>query len=221
MSSEQHKSVFYARLCELCKEKHIAPTAFLETELKMSKGNLSKWQNGKAPRSDTVQKIADYFDVSTDYLLGNSVTKTNTVAKWLAENSIPVSGLVKLPVYGVVRAGVGGLAEQDIIGYESVDIQVVASGEEYFWLKVSGDSMSPRIEDGDFVLVKRQSMVDSGQIAVVTIDGEEGVLKKVELEPDSITLVSFNPYYPPRKFEKEDMNRVEIMGLAVETKRKL
>jgi len=221
MSSDKHKSLFYERLCRLCKEKHIAPTVFIESELKMSKGNISKWQSGKVPRSDTVQKIADYFNISADYLLGNSTAKTDAAAKWLAENSIPVSGLVKLPVYGVVRAGVGGLAEQDIIGYESVDIQVVASGEEYFWLKVSGDSMSPKIEDGDFVLVKKQSIVDSGQIAVVTIGGEEGVLKKVELELESITLISFNPYYPPRRFEKEDMNRVEIMGLAIETKRKL
>jgi len=194
----------------------------LADALDISEYKISEWKSGKSKSYKSyIGEIAKFLGVSTDYLLGNSTAKTDAAAKWLAENSIPVSGLVKLPVYGVVRAGVGGLAEQDIIGYESVDIQVVASGEEYFWLKVSGDSMSPKIEDGDFVLVKKQSIVDSGQIAVVTIDGEEGVLKKVELELESITLISFNPYYPPRRFEKEDMNRVEIMGLAIETKRKL
>ena len=208
-------------LLKLAAEKNMTQKA-LANALGVSAGNVTDWKTGRsAPSYGVIVRAAKYFCVSEAFIKGETEERGTSATKWLTENSIPVSGLVKLPVYGVVRAGVGGLAEQDIIGYESVDIQVVVSGEEYFWLKVSGDSMSPKIEDGDFVLVKRQSMVDSGQIAVVTIDGEEGVLKKVELEPDSITLVSFNPYYPPRKFEKEDMNRVEIMGLAIETKRKL
>lgn len=64
--------MFYERLCELCKEIGMAPSTFIEKEIGMSKGNVSKWKEGKSPKSDTLQAIADYFDVTTDYLLGKS-----------------------------------------------------------------------------------------------------------------------------------------------------
>ncbi|WP_432354247.1 helix-turn-helix domain-containing protein [Anaerotruncus rubiinfantis] len=72
--------MFYNRFCELCAEQHIAPTTFTENTLKMSKGNVSKWKDGKPPKSDTVQKIAAYFGVSTDYLLGNTDIKNKPAA---------------------------------------------------------------------------------------------------------------------------------------------
>ena len=72
--------MFYNRFCELCAEQHIAPTTFTENTLKMSKGNVSKWKDGKPPKPDTVQKIAAYFGVSTDYLLGNTDIKNKPAA---------------------------------------------------------------------------------------------------------------------------------------------
>lgn len=67
--------MFYSKIIELCSEEGISPTAFIETILKMSRSNITKWKDGKVPKSDTVNKIAAYFGVSTDYLLGNSDTK--------------------------------------------------------------------------------------------------------------------------------------------------
>ena len=72
--------MFYNRFCELCAEHHVAPTTFTENVLGMSKGNVSKWKEGKPPKSDTIQKIAAYFGVSTDYLLGNTDIKNKPVA---------------------------------------------------------------------------------------------------------------------------------------------
>ena len=81
--------------------------------------------------------------------------------------------------------------------------------------------MEPFFFENDLVLVRRQTSVDSGNIAAVLIDGEEGVIKRVEYGRDWIELISENPIYSTRRFEGADVQRVYIMGLIVESKRKI
>jgi len=148
-------------------------------------------------------------------------TSINSNNKWLKENAYPVDSVVYLPIVGRVAAGNGVIAQEEIIGYEFVDADELCSGETYFWLRVNGDSMSPKIEDGDLVLVKQQPSVDSGSYAVVIIDGEDGVVKKVNYGADWIELVSINPYYPPRHFKGPDVLRITVVGKVLEVRRKL
>lgn len=129
----------------------------------------------------------------------------------------PASMQHELPVYGDVSAGIGCNAEQHIIGWEVAGDEY--DEDEYFYLLVEGDSMSPEIKNGDYVLVHSQDVIESGQIAVVVVDGE-GLVKKIEMGEDYITLISINPYYPPRVFKEYDMNRVHIIGRVCEAKRK-
>jgi len=147
--------------------------------------------------------------------------KSKTSNKWLKENAYPVDSVAYLPIVGRVAAGNGVIAQEEIIGYEFIDAEELCSGETYFWLRVNGDSMSPKIEDGDLVLVKQQSSVDSGSYAVVIIDGEDGVVKKVNYGPDWIELISINPYYPPRRFEGPDVLKITVVGKVLEVRRKL
>ena len=81
--------------------------------------------------------------------------------------------------------------------------------------------MSPLIDDGSKILIRMQDSVDSGQIAVVLIDNEEAVVKKVEYGSDFITLISINPYYPPRRFEGSDVLRVRVVGVVKEVSKEL
>lgn len=129
----------------------------------------------------------------------------------------PASMQHELPVYGDVSAGIGCNAEQHIIGWEVAGEEY--DEDEYFYLLVEGDSMSPEIKNGDYVLVHSQDVIENGQIAVVVVDGE-GLVKKIEMGEDYITLISINPYYPPRVFKEYDMNRVHIIGRVCEAKRK-
>lgn len=129
----------------------------------------------------------------------------------------PASMQHELPVYGDVSAGIGCNAEQHIIGWEVAGDEY--DEDEYFYLLVEGDSMSPEIKNGDYVLVHSQDVIENGQIAVVVVDGE-GLVKKIEMGEDHITLISINPYYPPRVFKEYDMNRVHIIGRVCEAKRK-
>ena len=129
----------------------------------------------------------------------------------------PVGKQTRLPVYGNVSAGKGCYTDTDVVAWEVADEKY--DSDEYFYLLVTGDSMSPDIKDGDYALVHSQDYIESGQIGVCVVD-DEGFIKRIEYGEDSLTLVSINPYYPPRKFEKYDMNNVHIIGRVIETKRK-
>ena len=100
-------------------------------------------------------------------------------------------------------------------------INCSAEQELYFWVNVTGDSMSPLIDDGSKILIKKQTSIDSGQIAVVLIDGEDAVVKKVKYGDNWIELQSINPYYPPRRFENADVQKIQILGLVKEVSKTL
>ena len=200
-------------LKKLRKQKGLSQSAFAEI-LHASQNTVSQWESGeREPSYEITQQIADYFDVSVDYLLGRDI---------LPKNAIPVdlSTFVKIPVYGEVSAGLGCLAEDNIIGYELVSPESINKYENYFFLKVKGDSMEPEIRECDLALIQKCTSVDSGSVAVVIIDDENGVIKKVNYGDDWIELVSFNPYYPPRRFEGADVQRIMVVGLVKQIVRK-
>lgn len=182
--------------------KHGITKNRLLTDLNLSKNSFVDWQkSGRLPNGETLKKIADYFGVSVDYLLGNNT---------------PTSDVVFVPIYGRVAAGSGMFADDEVIGTQPIFSALVKNIGECFCLKVSGDSMLPRIQDGDTILVRKQSSVDSGSYAVVLIDDENGVVKKVKYDDDNITLISINPNYPPRTFSGADVQRLQVIGEVIQ-----
>ena len=181
----------------------------LAKELGVSKSAVSMWVSGSAvPRMDKVQRMTEILNCTVNDLLLRPAG--------LDPRPIPRQGT--LPVIGIASAGKGVIALEDIIDYAAADEQYCNS--MYFYIQVSGDSMSPLINDGDLVLVHRQTSVDSGSIGVFIVDGEEGYIKKVQYDEEHIDLVSFNPYYPVMRFQGPDVLRVYVVGRVVEMKRK-
>lgn len=204
----------YERIMHLCKENNTTITA-LCVELTGSKGNLATWKKGNI-KAEILHTIAKRFNVSVDYLLGKSPIRHGEVEVIsVDEEYVPV------PVIGNVAAGYQAYATTDIIGYELVSSNSVNDGYEYAWLKVTGDSMSPEIKDGDLVLIRIQEEVESGEIAVVIVDEEDGVIKRVKYGTNKVTLISENEAYPPRVFQGKETSRVRIWGKAVDLRRKL
>lgn len=140
-------------------------------------------------------------------------------------DAIPYSPIeYGIPIVGVVRAGVGGAAHEDIEGYERVSKSDLNGHDtsEYFWLRVKGDSMEPELYEGDLVLVHKQTSVDSGTLAVVLVDDiadSEGLVKIVNYGKDWIELESFNENYPPRRFEQQEVLKIYVVGEVVQSKR--
>ena len=205
--------IFY----QLCTENNTKPNPVAK-ELGFSSATCTQWKNGSVPSSASLSKIADYFGVTTDYLLGNSPVRHGSMEIQMIDDE----SYVPIPVIGEVAAGYQALAETNIIGYELVSSDTLRNGYEYAWLKVKGDSMSPLIMEGDLVLVRLQDEIESGELAVVIVDEEDGVIKRVKYSTRKVTLISENAEkYPPRVFEGKDIDRLRIWGKAIDLKRKL
>ena len=184
----------------------------LEAKLNLGNGTISRW-NKSAPNTDKLTRVADFFHVSMDYLLGRKAITTLDIDRELAsfENVIPVPNMNKVPLIGAIACGAPILADEHIEDY--VDIPAHISAD--FALTCKGDSMiNARIFDGDIVYIRQQETVDNGQIAAVLIDGE-ATLKRVRLFDDHISLEPENPQYRPLVYWGEEMNSVRILGKAV------
>lgn len=190
----------------------------------LSKGYISMLEKNENPRTKlpimpttkTLQAVSGALNISVSELMDKLGDKTEI------KNVISAESFALVPVIGTVKAGYGGFAGDENLGSESVDIRALRgyNQEDFFYLIVKGDSMEPRLYEGDLVLVRRQTSVDSGAYAVVTIDDDEGVVKKIEYDKDSVTLISQNHNYPPRKFIGEEAERVRIIGKVIESKSK-
>lgn len=228
--------MFFARFEELAKEKGKTTTA-IGKELGVSPSTMSYWRNNKSasPKPDILAKLAEYFDVSVDYLLGNSKVRKTTVIeidtgiftaavlKEMKNTPIPefIGKGVKIPVLGVVRAGIPIEAEENIIDYEEISQTMAATGD-FFALQIKGDSMEPRITEGDVVIVRKQSTVDNGEIAVVLVNGNEATIKKFYKTDNGIKLISTNSKYDPFFFTPAEVDSlpVSVIGKVVELRAK-
>ena len=182
---------------DICEALDIAYTTF------------SDWINGnKYPRIDKIEMLANYFGVSKSDLVEEPVAEeTSTKAR-------------RIPVYGRVAAGIPIEAVENIIDFEEIP---AGWKGEYGCLVIKGDSMSPRILDGDRVVVKRQDDAESGDIVIAIINGNDGVCKKLIKHDAGITLQSLNPAYEPMFFSKESQEStpVTIWGKVVELRGRL
>lgn len=188
----------------------------LAKELGLNKSTIQRYETGqiKKIKLPVIHAMAKILNVNPSWLSDQSdnreaVKPVNSNAEFLSKNEIRI-----IPVFESVSAGFGAYASNEIIDYMPLYIESDYEAEETLCIKVKGDSMYPKIENGDIVQVHKQDSVDNGQIAVVLIDGDEGLVKKVFVYKDYIELISINPEYPPKRFEKEEMNRVEIVGLV-------
>jgi len=150
--------------------------------------------------SKTISSLCDALGVSQSTLLDSST---------------------KIPVLGTIRAGLPLLAEENIIDYEEIP-EKMALANEYYGLKITGDSMAPRILDGDVVIVEKTSLVENGDICVVLINGDEATIKKIKITDQGLTLIPTNPAYDIMPFDKQQIQElpVEIIGKVVELRGK-
>ena len=200
----------YERVAKLCKRNKLAITA-LEKELGFGRGTIGKWKKGAEPNLASLQKVADYFNVSVDYLTTYEI-KPNV-------EFIKLNDVARLPIYGRIPAGIPKEAIQEVEGYVEVPAYM---SEGYIVLKVIGDSMYPKYLDGDVVIIKEQPDCENGQDCAVRINDNDVTLKKVIKMEDGLMLQPLNPEYPPQFFSYSDeLCPVYILGVVVEIRRKV
>lgn len=163
------------------------------------------------PSVSTLQLIATATNTPLENLLPSSKTPSSTGRG------------VRIPVLGRVVAGVPLEAVEEILDYEEITPELAATGD-FFALKIRGHSMEPRMLDGDAVIVRRQDDVDSGDVAIVLVNGNEATVKRVKKQEDGITLIATNTsVYEPHFYSNKEIQSlpVQILGKVVELRGKL
>ena len=175
---------------------------------------FTDWKNGRSsPKSDKLKKIADFFGVSLDLLLGTDLGKSSEIAGYMS-----VRARKMVPIIGEIRAGSPIITEETLLGREFADIDNV---DDYFYLKVRGDSMRDcGIIDGSLVLFHKQSYAESGDIVACLVDGECATIKRFEQEGRRVLLRPENADYSPIKLSTDDFESgsARILGVASEVK---
>ena len=204
------------RLRELRLKKNLTQKELADI-LDVDRTAIAKYETGASgAKSEVLKKIADYFGVSVDYLLERSDNSHSS------DPDNPSSTGIWIPVLGKVAAGIPISAVTDILDHEEISREMADTGDDYFALSIKGDSMEPRMHEGDVVIVRQQPDVDSGEIAVVLVNGEDATVKRIKKSPEGLMLISLNPAYDPMFYSDEDIASlpVTIIGKVVELRAK-
>ena len=192
--------------------------AELGKALDISPSAIGMYEQGRRiPDISTLKKISSFFSVSVDYLIENNLQND-------ANKTPPSSGKgVRIPVLGRVVAGIPIEAVEEILDYEEITPELAATGE-FFALKIRGHSMEPRMMEGDVVIVRKQEDVESGDDAIVLVNGNEATVKRVKKQEEGITLIANNiSVYEPHYYSNKEIKElpVRILGKVIELRGKL
>lgn len=169
---------------------------------------VQKWECGAVQnlKRETMKRLSEVFNVP---------------ASSFVDDEQPLSKGVLIPVLGYVRAGVPIEAVEEILDYEEISQEQARTGE-FFALKIKGDSMEPKISEGDVVIVRKQSTVENGELAVVLVNGDDATVKKFYRSNNGIKLVSTNPKFDPFFYTPTEVDSlpVSVIGRVVELRAK-
>lgn len=213
----------------------------------VSSGAISMYERGeREPSIETLHALSKIFKVDMNYLLGLGAPIITSISKasgkvshddaadknvvmelsplqrsFLEEKGIYKKKGVPIPLLGSVAAGIPIEAITDIEDYEEISEEMAATGD-FAALKIKGDSMEPRFTEGDVVIVKLQDTVETGDIAIVLVNGDEATCKKIKKTPEGVMLISTNPKYEPMFYSNREIEEkpVRIWGKVVELRAK-
>lgn len=202
----------FGTIIKKLREKHGMSQEELGDIVGVSDKTVSSWEiNRTEPKMGIVQQLADYFNVTTDYLIkGEESSSTNELKK--IDNLFEIDK-IKLPLLGTIACGEPIYADEDRESYILAGADIKAD----FCLKCKGDSMiNARINDGDIVFIRKQDIVNNGEIAAIIID-DEATLKRFFYykEQNMVILRPENSKYEDIVLIGEQLERVKILGKAI------
>ena len=177
----------------------------------VSDKSVSAWEAGKRdPKVKAIQNICSYFHLDLNTFIDDSSDEIEPLSNTIPKGYSQFPKTERKPRVGRIACGEPIIAEENIEAYD----EVLSSWHADFTLMCVGDSMAPKIEDGDIVAIRMQPMVENGEIAAVRI-GDEATLKRVFFHPDYIELRPINPNYDSIIRSKSEMADIRIEGRAV------
>ena len=209
--------MFWENYLKLCQSKGLSPNAVAK-ELSIASGPVTEWKRGRTPQNATLQRIAGYFGVPAEHLLGRGDAGT--------PDTVPPRRALRVPVYDVisrfdlvevacavdlpkdispahtsegnkVSAGIPLSLIEDGAEYEELPAEAVEKGA-YVALRLKDDSMAPRMQAGDVVIVRCQNTAEDGDTVIAFVaDAEMAVCRKLKKTAGGMLLVAANPTFEP------------------------
>lgn len=205
--------MFKTNFLKLCVKNNVLPTVVCKN-IGLSKSSYSQWTDDTIPRDATLLKIAQYFKVTVDDLIQDNDTEAQTQNMSNVDSFVDRSKIYMIPLYENASAGFGALAVDNIADYIPLVFESKHEANNTICVKVQGDSMFPKIENGDIVQVVKQDSAESGQIVVALINNEEAVVKKIIIGNSWLELHSINPMYMPLRFNEKELHRIQVLGVV-------
>lgn len=210
---------FSNRLNTAMRIRNLKPVELSE-KTGIDKSKISSYMSGRyKAKQDGVYLLAQALQVNEAWLMGLDVSMEKEINIYKTDKL--GNSVIPIPILGTVKAGYNYLAQENWIGTIDVETSLVGNGDEYFALKVHGDSMFPVLIENDVVIIKKQSDFETGDIIVAIINGNEATIKKGKKSDSSILLQPLNTAYEPLIFTKEEMKSipVTIVGIVKQLKR--
>lgn len=163
----------------------------------VGKSTVRKWETGDIEnmKRDKIVKLAKALRVSPAFIMGME-----------EESKQQVIEAVSIPVVSQISAGEPLYSEENILEYSYAPTNILKSSHDYFYLKVTGDSMNKEFNEGDLLLIEKDAPIENGQIGIVQFNGYEATVKRVRYDEDKVYLIpeSTNAEHLPRVYNKED-----------------
>jgi repressor LexA len=184
----------------------------ISSQISMARSTIQRYEKGNIEKIKVpvIEAIANVLKVSPAWLSCKTDEMEST-----AHIGTPYHPTHKIPILGCISAGLPIYAEQHIEGYIYTDLN---GGNEYFGLRVHGDSMNAmNINEGNVLIVRRQSIVENGDIAVVLVNGECATVKRFYQSGNIVTLLpqSTNPEHSPQMYDLKKID-VNVLGKVVQ-----
>ena len=208
MNDQEYAKIVSKNLRRLAYE-HNKTQSDIAEGLGISKKTVSAWMNAtRTPKMPKIDMLCNYFGVNRSDIMEPH------------DKPLPRPA-TRIPVLGRVAAGIPIDAIEDVLDWEEITPAMSVTGQ-FFGLKIKGDSMQPRIIEGDVVIVRSQPDAESGDVVIVQVNGDTATCKRLAKYATGISLISFNPMYPPINFTNEEIESlpVTIIGKVVENRQK-
>lgn len=190
----------------------------LSEKANIPKSAISQYLSGLyEAKQKTIFKLANVLNVSEAWLMGLNVPMEKESREIENKNnSLTIDMAVKIPVIGRISAGLPILAVENIEGYEFAPASKIKKGFDYFYLRVQGDSMNLKFNDGDIVLVQKQDTLENDEIGVILVNGDDATVKKYKSENGLVILepMSSNPEHAVQIYNPQKIS-IRIIGKVI------
>lgn len=214
MAEYLNKNIKYLRTLKGISQQDLAD------KINIDRSTISRIENNEIETTiDNAIKIADALQVPLQDLISRDLTFDN------AELIDIDSDIIKIPVYGTIKAGIPIESQSDIIEYVEIPKQWTIGGKKFYGLKISGDSMFPKYNENDIVIFEQNDDKElyNGKDVAIMINGTESTFKKILVNEQGIILQPYNTAYEIMMFSKEQVEQlpIHVVGIAKEKRTKI